>query len=125
MEQSCQVDTKQEDQQSANLFDPFEAFAQVGLEFTGRDPGNGPEQNEDDRETDDEAERMQQDRHADLRGRVGLVELLERQSGDVGEVGRNQRQDTGGHEGEDPGREGNPVGDVCRLVQGLSPSSVP
>lgn len=66
-------------------------------------------------ETGDEEKRMDCRLFPDGPGRVLLIELGERQPGDIGDVGRDQRQNAGGQERPDSGGKGGDVTDVGGL----------
>ena len=68
---------------------------------------------------------MEQDRQSQLGIGVRCFELAERQTGNVGQIGGDQRQHTGRRKGEDPGSEGNPISYVRGLMQAGYPFASP
>ena len=86
MEQPGHMDSKQKDQYAADLFNPAQALAQIGLDATGSDTGNSAKQNKYGGKTEDETQGVQQNRQANLGIRMFIIKLAERQPGDVGQV---------------------------------------
>lgn len=91
MEQPGHMNSKQEDQEPAYLFNPAQSLAQVDLDATGSDTCNGAKQNKYGGKTEDETQGVQQNRQANLGIRMFIIKLAERQPGDVGQVRGDQR----------------------------------
>ena len=81
--------------------------------------GGCAQEDEDCGKSEDKGQRVQHGGLADLVARVFILQIDEGKPGDVGDIGRDQRQDAGRQKREQPGDERSEIGDLLGVHRGL------
>src|ERR1044072_3476671 len=107
--QSGDMDAEQNDQHTADLSHNNDMLLEKGTDKCCR----CAKKNENGSKCRNKRQRMQHGLAADDMGRMLGLQVGKRQPGDIGDIGRYQRQYAGGKEGEQAGNEG---AEVCDLL---------